>query len=295
MMEKILLGLLFLLAQTYCRQKHTDLATILNSEQQNQLIDTLTSAGHSSDVWIGLFSEIHWKWSDGYTGSGADYRDWHINQPSWYDLNELCVGSYSYGEWFDATCTGNRQFLCYKGSHLDPEFVYVTTTMSWSDAQSYCRNNFVDLATIKNDTENQRVQSLISSGQYPWIGLYRDANLHWSDGSSVLFSSWDSFGIVIGSRKVICGATSTGISGRWKIFPCETRLQFVCYGPPVTKQIVKLRLHTEDFVELNDPVLRENILKKLQNRLQENGVSGVTLKWREQPDGRIFKKGKKEL
>uniref|UniRef100_A0A3Q2D3L0 C-type lectin domain-containing protein n=1 Tax=Cyprinodon variegatus TaxID=28743 RepID=A0A3Q2D3L0_CYPVA len=117
-------------------------------------------------------------------------------------------------------------------SHLDPEFVYVTTTMSWSNAQSYCRNNFVDLATIKNDTEHQRVQSLIPGGQYPWIGLYRDANLHWSDGSSVLFTSWDSFSIVIGSRKVICGATSTGISGRWKIVPCETRLPFVCYGPP---------------------------------------------------------------
>uniref|UniRef100_A0A3Q2CT31 C-type lectin domain-containing protein n=1 Tax=Cyprinodon variegatus TaxID=28743 RepID=A0A3Q2CT31_CYPVA len=117
-------------------------------------------------------------------------------------------------------------------SHLDPEFVYVSTTMPWSNAQTYCRENFVDMASIRNDTEYQQVQSLIPYGHYPWIGLYREPNLQWSNGSSVLFTSWDTSGIFIGSMRVICGATSTGRSGKWKMLSCETRLPFVCNGPP---------------------------------------------------------------
>lgn len=118
------------------------------------------------------------------------------------------------------------------GSRLGPEFVYVHTPMNWSSAQLYCRKNFVDLATIKNVRDNKQVQGLIPTYDFPWIGLYIEPNHHWSDGSSVLFTSWDTTGILIGSRAVICGSTSTGRSGRWKILSCETRLPFVCYGNP---------------------------------------------------------------
>ncbi|XP_038124338.1 lithostathine-like [Cyprinodon tularosa] len=167
--------------------------------------------------------------------------------------------------------------------------------MNWYSAQNYCRKNFVDLATIKNNRDNKQVQGLIPTYKYPWIGLYIEPNHHWSDGSSVLFTSWDTTGILIGSRAVICGSTSTGRSGRWKMLSCETRLPFVCYGPPVVKQVVRLRLHAKDSVDLNDPVLRGHILMTLQDKLQENGVSGVTLKWRVHSDGKVFKKEKKEL
>ncbi|XP_038124363.1 uncharacterized protein LOC119772132 [Cyprinodon tularosa] len=313
MMEKIMLGFLFLLdcvvlstcilpqyyfvnqlmnwneAQTYCRQKHTDLATILNSKEQNQFYDNLTSAGHSSDVWIGLFSEINWKWSDGYIGSGADYRNWHINQPSWHYVDDLCVGLFSSGSWFDDVCTDNRPFLCYQGSHLDPEFVHVKTPMNWSNAQIHCRENFIDLATIKNDTQEQQVQSLKPDADEAWIGLYRDPDHHWSDGRSVLFTHWDSTFIQIALRTVICGATSTGRSGRWKLLPSERRLPFVCYDTNggkvsspdnvttdegiqsqskvfakelkgIRKQVVKLRLHFEDPEAMEDPVQKGKIL-----------------------------------
>uniref|UniRef100_A0A3Q2E0H7 C-type lectin domain-containing protein n=1 Tax=Cyprinodon variegatus TaxID=28743 RepID=A0A3Q2E0H7_CYPVA len=120
--------------------------------------------------------------------------------------------------------------LSLTGSNLDPDFAYVNTAMTWSDAQMYCRENFSDLATIKNDAENQQVQSLIN--QLTWIGLYRDPDLHWSDRKSVLFTNMDSINIQIGSKTVICGATSTKTTGTWKGLPCETRLPFVCYGFP---------------------------------------------------------------
>ncbi|XP_014834660.1 PREDICTED: macrophage mannose receptor 1-like [Poecilia mexicana] len=279
-------------AQTYCRQTHTDLATILSSEEKNRFMSTVSSAGHSSDVWIGLFSEIDWKWSDGFTGSGADYRHWRtlVYEPSFHYAVEFCVMFPYYAEWYDVSCSQNRQFVCYKGSQAEPQFVFVNLPMNWSSAQMYCRNNFIDLATIKSDTDNQNVQSQVPSPYHPWIGLFRDPNFHWSDGSGVVFTSWDSVMNPLGSMTVICGVTSSARSGNWKFLPCETKLPFVCYGPPVMKQVVKISLRTDKSVDLNDPVLRENILTKLKNRLQETGESGFTLKWTKQPNGSVFRK-----
>lgn len=118
------------------------------------------------------------------------------------------------------------------GSQLVPEFVFVNLPMNWSSAQTYCRNNFIDLATIKSDTDNQKVQSQVPSMYCAWIGLFRDPNFHWSDGSSVVFTSWDSVMNPLGSMTVICGVTSSARSGNWKFLPCETKLPSVCYGPP---------------------------------------------------------------
>ncbi|XP_017285758.1 secretory phospholipase A2 receptor-like [Kryptolebias marmoratus] len=318
MMERILLGVFFLSeclilstsvlrqfyfvnqslnwteAQTYCRQKYTDLVTIRNSEETNQLMNTLSSAGHSSEVWIGLFSEIDWRWSDGFTGSGAEYRNWRSesNEPNFISGKDLCVITSISGLWFDVKCSEKRQFICYKGTQLDPNFVYVSQSMNWPSAQRFCRENFVDLASVRNETENQSILKSWSSGHFPWLGLYRDPNVYWSDGSSFLFSNWYNGKIPLGSMRIVCGVTSIQLSGSWKLLSCETRLPFVCYKLPVKKQVVKLRLKTEDSVDLNDPVLKENILKKLQDRLKEDEVSGITLKWRGQLDGEVFRKEK---
>ncbi|XP_042257519.1 uncharacterized protein LOC121889545 isoform X2 [Thunnus maccoyii] len=231
MMERILLGVLYLSgwsifstcrlhqyhfvaepmnwteAQTYCRETYTDLVTIENTEDMNQLINTVSSAGYNSQVWIGLYRVIDWKWSDGYRGSGDEYRNWRSNEPD-LGADELCVVS--------------------RGTQLDPQFVFVNQPMNWSNAQRYCRENFTDLATVRNNTENQEVMNLVPV--------------------------------------------------------------------PVKRWVVKLRMKAQDSsVDLNDPAVKANILKKFQDRLKEQGVSGVTLKWREQPDGKVFhKEGKEE-
>jgi len=111
-------------AQTYCRQTHTDLATTENSEELNQLISTVSSAGHSSDVWLGLYSEIDWRWSD---GSGAQYRNWYtVNEPNFYYAREFCVEIYPSGMWNDRGCMESRPFICYNGKTIKQDlFHYV--------------------------------------------------------------------------------------------------------------------------------------------------------------------------
>uniref|UniRef100_A0A8C5G683 C-type lectin domain-containing protein n=1 Tax=Gouania willdenowi TaxID=441366 RepID=A0A8C5G683_GOUWI len=78
-------------AQTYCRQTYADLATIGNKEQNDQLLDTITSAGQSSEVWMGLYSTIDWRWSDGFSGVGANYSNWRHGQPNFHSAHEFCV------------------------------------------------------------------------------------------------------------------------------------------------------------------------------------------------------------
>uniref|UniRef100_A0A3P8TBF0 C-type lectin domain-containing protein n=1 Tax=Amphiprion percula TaxID=161767 RepID=A0A3P8TBF0_AMPPE len=84
-------------AQTYCRERFTDLATIDNMTEMNQLTDTVSSTGYNSEVWIGAFSEINWKWSD---GSEAEYRHWGRNQPNYFTAG-FCVLSTAGGNWGD--------------------------------------------------------------------------------------------------------------------------------------------------------------------------------------------------
>uniref|UniRef100_A0A3B3VT02 C-type lectin domain-containing protein n=1 Tax=Poecilia latipinna TaxID=48699 RepID=A0A3B3VT02_9TELE len=111
-------------AQAYCRQAHADLATVENSEDLNLLMNTLQSAGYSSDIWIGLYSEIDWKWSDAYTGTGADYRHWRsdLNEPEFESARQFCVKSGSGGNWWDDDCALNLPFICYSGKEIHHGF-----------------------------------------------------------------------------------------------------------------------------------------------------------------------------
>ncbi|XP_037832667.1 macrophage mannose receptor 1 [Kryptolebias marmoratus] len=283
-------------AQTYCRQKHSDLATIKSTEDVDQLIKTLSSADHSSEVWIGLFSEINWIWSDGFTGSGAEFRDWETSsyEPDFASANQFCVLIDSNGRWWDANCQYSYSFICNNGTQLYPEFVSVNETMTWSNAQTFCRENFIDLATVKNVTENEMAQSLVPPEDYLWIGLFREPYFNWSDGNSTLFSNWDSVLNPISSMAVICSVTSVQRSGKWSFKSCEEKLPFVCYGPCCGTQM------NPEFILVNTTMdwpsaqkyCKENFtdLATLHDRLKEKDVSGVTLKWRQVPNRKVFQK-----
>ena len=105
-------------AQSYCREWYTDLATIGNTEEMRKLNDTVSAAGHSSDVWIGLYSHIDWKWSDGFNQSGAEYRNWDTGYPNNRAANQFCVGMRKNGTWHDYYCHSKNPFVCYRGNDV---------------------------------------------------------------------------------------------------------------------------------------------------------------------------------
>ncbi|XP_053272016.1 secretory phospholipase A2 receptor [Pleuronectes platessa] len=217
-------------AQSYCREKYTDLATIENTEEMKKLKDTVPAAGHSSKVWIGLYSHIDWKWSDGFNQSGAEYRNWKENQPNNHEADELCVSKDNERKLFDEDCHEQFPFVCYRGTLEDPDFVQVTTAKNWSEAQRHCREHYTDVVTVTNDADRDKIQNLTIPLNLAWIGLYRDPQIYWSDGSNYSFSSWYQGGHPLGSMKVVCVVADLRQGGNWSLISCEERKPFVCYS-----------------------------------------------------------------
>uniref|UniRef100_A0A671YPN6 C-type lectin domain-containing protein n=1 Tax=Sparus aurata TaxID=8175 RepID=A0A671YPN6_SPAAU len=95
-------------AQSYCREHHTDLASVRNMTENQKVMD-LVPAGQKA--WIGLFRDS-WKWSD---GSNSSFRYWAEGQPNNYGGNQDCVvaGLGIDGKWWDDPCGQTRPILCY--------------------------------------------------------------------------------------------------------------------------------------------------------------------------------------
>lgn len=79
-------------------------------------------------------------------------------------------------------------------SGVSREYHYVQLLKTWSEAQSYCRENFVDLATIETAQDWERVKTIMKSAdRLAWTGLYDDINSwRWSIDNTYLYSARNS-------------------------------------------------------------------------------------------------------
>ncbi|KAK2833943.1 hypothetical protein Q5P01_017832 [Channa striata] len=280
-------------AQSYCRSVYTDLAVVQNKQQLAELNRLI---GGSQYVWIGLQPDIEsWRWSlenQDYYGAGqADFRNWQAIGPNGgLGYYRVCVEMLSTGEWQTAQCnTNNFHFMCYNGSAAaqDPSsgFILVNQLKTWMDAQTYCRLHHTDLASVRNQAENERVRLML---QYPytWIGLYRDS-WKWSDGSPVSFTDWNS-GAPTATVTDTCVASNYG---KWTNRGCSFKHHFACFAEPaVRKQLVHVELEkTDSSVDMEE--LKDILLQQLSHRLDEHILDDeVSLGWVERPDGDTFQK-----
>ncbi|XP_078025836.1 C-type mannose receptor 2-like isoform X2 [Epinephelus lanceolatus] len=290
-------------AQSYCREKYTDLATVDNMEDVttlNNMIDT--SKLTSTAVWIGLNRDTYsWRWSLSdtslYKHGETEFRRWRAGEPSYINNAEHCTAMDEDGLWNGHWCSDSLKVVCSYVRGSDVTFILITKSMTWTEAQSHCRVNYTDLTSVRNMTENQKVQELIPAGERVWIGLFRDS-WKWSDGSYSSFRHWlprqpDNNG---GNEDCVTAHFEFGSSGQWFDWSCASRTAFICYSTPTTKQVFRLKFHTQDSsLDLNDPAVMEDTLKKLKQKLKDQGLGdNIKLSWRKQPDGKVFHKEEKK-
>ncbi|XP_073325708.1 C-type mannose receptor 2-like [Pagrus major] len=226
-------------AQRYCREKYTDLATIDNMEDVRILIDTVDKSKVSNEVWIGLYDDVNsWRWSLSHTSFYKDgeteFRQWGTGQPNNYKSIEHCTVMYDGGRWHDYPCENRVRAVCMDVRGLKVTFVLIETLMTWTEAQSYCRDHHTDLASVRNTAENQKVKDLVPSGQLAWIGLFRDS-WKWSDGSNSSFRYWDQTEPNNAGGIEACVIAHLGRDGKWFDVPCDLKKPFVCYSLPAVQ------------------------------------------------------------
>ncbi|XP_041723751.1 C-type lectin 1-like [Coregonus clupeaformis] len=103
--------------------------------------------------------------------------------------------------------------------------------MTWEEGQSYCRQHYTDMASVRNLAESQKIGNVLAKGSWAWIGLFRDWS--WSDQSNSLF------------RHCRSGTPNNHYGNYVSVFDksreladytCETELPFCCYSGVSTSQ-----------------------------------------------------------
>lgn len=97
----------WLSAQSYCREKCTDLASMRNQQEK----EAIMRATVQSHWWIGL-SRVAWTWSD---QSNSSFRAWGKEEPNnagWEHCARTAVTL-----WADVSCDRKIPFIC-SGRHL---------------------------------------------------------------------------------------------------------------------------------------------------------------------------------
>ncbi|ROL29784.1 Macrophage mannose receptor 1 [Anabarilius grahami] len=208
-------------AQRYCREKYTDLATVDNMNDMNELKKIVNDSGREF-VWSGLQKTgvDEWHWS---SGDPALYRNWAPGQP---DGRDECAVMKN-GQWHDLSCSETRHFIC---NNMNTGLVFVNQMKNWRDAQSHCRQNHIDLVSVRNQNENQQLQKFINDSHRSddvWIGLFRDS-WQWSDQSDSSFRYWR-YNEPSNGVQENCAAIIHLAPRNWDDVPCSAQLPFVCH------------------------------------------------------------------
>ncbi|XP_045919924.1 secretory phospholipase A2 receptor-like [Micropterus dolomieu] len=152
------------------------------------------------------------------------------------------------------------------------KFKLIDNSMTWPQAQKYCRENHTDLvsglsqiqdAEYNKNNENKRI----------WIGLFRDT-WRWSDGSSSSFRSSDLelFKKEGGNKK--CAMTELNGSGKWDSDDCNKTKPFFCYDDKVilikenknwTDALKYCRENYSDLVSITNPHQQRWVQERAKN------------------------------
>ncbi|XP_058873423.1 macrophage mannose receptor 1-like isoform X2 [Acipenser ruthenus] len=203
-------------AQRYCREKHTDLATVRSQEEVEQLLP-VTGASLIANAWIGLYRDDtqNWQWSN---SDDVIYSNWRADV--------FCASVNSDGKWTDLPCNLKKAFMCYKENSIITErYTLIEELKTWTEAQQYCREHHTDLVSIKSASENEEIVKK-AQGKTFWIGLFNEP-WKWShQGDNYTFHNWNYWEPNNWRGDDNCVAMSN--TGEWFDYGCNSWISFFC-------------------------------------------------------------------
>lgn len=108
------------------------------------------------------------------------------------------------------------------------QYYYVNESKTWQEAQSYCRGNYIDLATVDSMLEVDDCVNEVDPGYGGdvWIGLKR--TWAWSTGDSLNsnYTPWTTYQPNEGNAEAACALFgSTG----WQDYFCSNTFYTFCF------------------------------------------------------------------
>ncbi|KAL7842928.1 hypothetical protein SRHO_G00246170 [Serrasalmus rhombeus] len=208
-------------AQAACRAKYTDLVTVYSDEDNSALTNLINLINDPTvTAWIGLNrnQSISDKWSN-----GDDFT--FSNLTGVCGSGSCCAAMKADGSWENLQCTEKRNFMCYKrDTDLTLKYYFIFDSLSWFEAQRYCRTSYTDLVSIRDQNQNEavRTEGLNSSMSF-WIGLLRD-EWEWTDGGRSAYRNWEIY------QPWSTGDCVRMKDGKWEAKPCSYSYSTLCYS-----------------------------------------------------------------
>nr|XP_055047289.1 macrophage mannose receptor 1-like [Misgurnus anguillicaudatus] len=168
-------------------QNYTDFVTVYDEDDNTELYTLISNISLPRSALIGahtINTNYTSKWSN-----GDDVTFTQLNET----CNEICGAAFrANGSWELLPYSTTIYFICYEEGvgQASDKYILILLNKNWTEAQLYCRNNHNDLVSIRNETENERVKSIIKDSEFNfWIGLLYD-NIEWSDGAQSSYRNY---------------------------------------------------------------------------------------------------------
>ncbi|XP_048008239.1 C-type mannose receptor 2 isoform X2 [Megalobrama amblycephala] len=124
-------------------------------------------------------------------------------------------------------------FLSFTSSQISHQYHFINIRKNWTEAQRFCREKYIDLATVNNADEMNSLFGAISDVSYDvYIGLYRSEvfRWHWTlpDSYNVeLFQNWKEKQPDQDNNH---GCAVMDNNGKWFSDSCDLQKPFVCFN-----------------------------------------------------------------
>ncbi|CAB1345755.1 unnamed protein product [Coregonus sp. 'balchen'] len=207
-------------AQRYCRENYTDLVSIRNEAQKEEVKNK--GMNSTTPYWIGLLYD-DWEWS---AGGRSAYRNWMYN-PNAGDIHTVL---YQSGQGILTVGNGGTEdyTLCSEGS---VRIYIISEMMSWEQALDYCNNYHHGLLRIETAEDLELIKQKFNGTDFTWSCVDRAVSL--GSGCGPMGCQWDGVtGRETDSRKQPlsnhCGAKATEEGYKWSDQDCLSKRFFIC-------------------------------------------------------------------